>query len=152
VTNVAAVHSPAIDFGLLGAPVGDEPAPNGERINIGLHGGTAEASKSRTNDWVFALSFNDGGNLIQTGRLEWTSGNLGPGATVDLQFSTNNGAGWSNIATGVTATNESYTWAPTNAHPAVLWRVVSSTNPPWPQPTPRRSVSARPPIRPSRSM
>jgi hypothetical protein len=128
VTNIAAVHSPLIDFGRLGDAVGDEPAPNGGRVNAGLYGGTAEASKSRSDDWLFAMTFNDGGNLIQTARLEWVAGNLGAGATVNLEYSTNNGTGWSTITNGLAATNEAYTWVPAFAHAAVLWRVVNATN------------------------
>ncbi len=128
VTNSLVGYSPLIDFGSSSVPVGAEPEPNGGRVNVGLYGGTSEASKSRTNDWLFALSFNDGGTLWQTGRLEWVAGNLGPDATVDLQFSTNLGLAWSNIATGIMATNESYTWVPLDSHPAVLWRVMSATN------------------------
>jgi len=84
----------------------NEPPPNGGRVNAGLYGGTAEASKSRENDWLFAMTFNDGGSLIQTGRLEWVGGNLGAGATVNLEYSTNNGTGWSTITNVVAATNE----------------------------------------------
>lgn len=49
-----------IDAGNPGCPVGDEPDPNGNRINMGAFGGTGEASKSPdgwaflgdlTNDW-----------------------------------------------------------------------------------------------------
>ncbi len=55
------VTSPCIDAGNPGCPVGDEPAPNGSRRNMGAYGGTAKASKSpadwrsiadMTNDWV----------------------------------------------------------------------------------------------------
>ena len=55
------VSSPCIDAGNPGCPVGDEPAPNGNRRNMGAYGGTAKASKSPanwrsiadlTNDWV----------------------------------------------------------------------------------------------------
>lgn len=55
------VTSPCIDAANPGCPVGDEPAPNGNRRNMGAYGGTAEASKSptywrsiadTTNDWV----------------------------------------------------------------------------------------------------
>ncbi len=42
------VTSPAIDAGLASSPVGHEPAPNGGRINMGVYGGTPEASKSPT--------------------------------------------------------------------------------------------------------
>ena len=44
------VTSPCIDVGDPNSPVGDEPEPNGERINIGAYGGTAEASKSFTSE------------------------------------------------------------------------------------------------------
>lgn len=129
VTNVAGVHSPAIDFGPQGADVGAEPDPHGGRVNAGLYGGTAEASKSRTNDWLFAMTFNDGGTLWQTGRLEWAaSTNFGAAGTVDLQFTTNNWATTNTIDT-VTATNESYLWTPSVSYPAVRWRVVSSADP-----------------------
>jgi hypothetical protein len=130
VTNATLSYSPAIDFGPTNnMAYTNEPTPNGTRVNIGLYGGTVEASKSRTNAWLFAASFNDGGSLIQTGRLEWVGGNLG-GASVNVQFSTNSGVAWSNIATGLAGTNESYTWVPSVAqqHPAVLWRVVVGTN------------------------
>jgi L-ascorbate metabolism protein UlaG (beta-lactamase superfamily) len=40
------VTSPCIDAGDPNSPVGDEPEPNGGRINMGAYGGTAEASES----------------------------------------------------------------------------------------------------------
>ncbi|MBP7050471.1 MAG: right-handed parallel beta-helix repeat-containing protein [Phycisphaerae bacterium] len=40
------VTSPCIDAGDPNSPVGDEPEPNGGRINLGVYGGTAEASKT----------------------------------------------------------------------------------------------------------
>jgi hypothetical protein len=40
------VISPCIDAGDPNTPVGDEPEPNGGRINMGAYGGTAEASMS----------------------------------------------------------------------------------------------------------
>ena len=40
------VTSPCIDAGDPNMPVGDEPEPNGGRINIGAYGGTAQASMS----------------------------------------------------------------------------------------------------------
>jgi hypothetical protein len=44
------VTSPCIDAGDPNMPVGDEPEPNGGRINMGAYGGTAEASKSITSE------------------------------------------------------------------------------------------------------
>ena len=55
------VTSPCIDAGNPGCPVGDEPARNGNRRNMGAYGSTVQASKSPlywrniadlTNDWV----------------------------------------------------------------------------------------------------
>ncbi|MFC1806713.1 right-handed parallel beta-helix repeat-containing protein, partial [Planctomycetota bacterium] len=40
------VDSPCIDMGDPSQPVGDEPTPNGGRLNMGAYGGTAEASKT----------------------------------------------------------------------------------------------------------
>jgi hypothetical protein len=40
------VTSPCIDAGDPNSPAGDEPQPNGGRINMGVYGGTTEASKS----------------------------------------------------------------------------------------------------------
>jgi hypothetical protein len=40
------VTSPCIDAGDPNTPIGDEPEPNGGRINMGAYGGTIEASKS----------------------------------------------------------------------------------------------------------
>jgi hypothetical protein len=42
------VTSPCIDKGDPNSVVGDEPDPNGGRINMGTYGGTSEASKSTT--------------------------------------------------------------------------------------------------------
>jgi hypothetical protein len=42
------VNSPAIDAGDPAGPIGEEPAPNGGIINMGVYGGTNEASKSRS--------------------------------------------------------------------------------------------------------
>jgi hypothetical protein len=43
------VTSPCIGAGDPNSPIGDEPEPNGGRINIGAYGGMAEASKSSIN-------------------------------------------------------------------------------------------------------
>jgi len=40
------VTSPCIDAGLQTSPLGSEPAPNGDRINMGVYGGTTQASKT----------------------------------------------------------------------------------------------------------
>jgi hypothetical protein len=45
---VDAVTSPGIDTGDPNSPVGEEPLPNGGRVNMGVYGGTPEASWSPT--------------------------------------------------------------------------------------------------------
>ncbi len=40
------VTSPCIDAGDPGTPIGLEPLPNGDIINMGAYGGTSKASKS----------------------------------------------------------------------------------------------------------
>ena len=47
------VTSLCIDAGDPNSPVGDEPDPNGGRINMGAYGGTVEASKSPGYSWWF---------------------------------------------------------------------------------------------------
>jgi hypothetical protein len=42
------VTSPCVDTGDPSSDVGDEPHPNGDRINMGAYGGTREASKTET--------------------------------------------------------------------------------------------------------
>jgi hypothetical protein len=41
------LSSPCLDAGDPAGPVGDEPQPNGARLNLGVYGGTTEAGKSR---------------------------------------------------------------------------------------------------------
>ena len=53
------VTSNCIDAGNPGCPPGSEPSPNGNRINMGAYGGTAEASKSPLNWALLADLTND---------------------------------------------------------------------------------------------
>jgi hypothetical protein len=43
---IADVTSPCVDAGDPNSPIGEEPFPNGGRVNMGAYGGTAEASMS----------------------------------------------------------------------------------------------------------
>ncbi|MBP5787542.1 MAG: hypothetical protein J6Y19_06990, partial [Kiritimatiellae bacterium] len=58
--------SPMVDAGHTNSVWGDEPVPNGGRRNIGLYGGTWQASKSDTNAWVTAVTAMSGGLLDGT--------------------------------------------------------------------------------------
>ena len=130
VTNAALPYSPAIDLGdKANTAWTNEPAPNGSRENIGAYGGTEWASKSRptSQKWLQALSFNDGGHLIGSGKLEWNYGNFGSSDKVRVQVSTNAGVSWTTLTTNVLATQGTYTWTPKTAHqtPVAKWRVQS---------------------------
>ena len=118
-------HSPVIDLGDPWLGTAFEPMPNGYIRNLGAYGGTLQASKSRTNLWLTALTQNDGGVLKGTNVvLRWAAGNAG-GKTVTLQYF--DGTTWTNIATGISATAGSYVWN-TMGFPdsfAARWRVVA---------------------------
>jgi phosphotriesterase-related protein len=58
-----AVTSPCIDAGNPALPFDDEPLPNGNRVNMGVYGGTAEASKSGTKWWLVTTQ----GSLLAEG-------------------------------------------------------------------------------------
>ena len=90
------VHSPLIDAGDPAAPVGAETKPNGGRLNVGMYGGTAQASRSRTNAWVQALTFSDGGTLDaqQGATLRWNGGNYASGEKVSIWLSRDGGTTW----------------------------------------------------------
>jgi parallel beta-helix repeat protein len=51
-----------IDAGNPGCPPANEPAPNGNRINMGAYGGTAEASKS-PESWAFLADLTNDHNV-----------------------------------------------------------------------------------------
>lgn len=125
-----AVHSVLIDFGNPASSYANEPAPNGSNMNAGAWGNTAEASKSRTNAWLLAVSFNDGGTLFQTGRLYWTAGNIPTTEKVRLDYSRDNKATWRPIATNVAVTNLYYAWdaSAVTSGAVVYWRVARETN------------------------
>ena len=108
--GVDAVHSPAIDFGAKDAEFANEPAPNGARVNVGMYGNTAEASKSLTNAWLQVLTFNDGGTLnAQAGAaIRWNAGNMPAGAKLTLWLSRDGGMTWEALATGIDAASEEY--------------------------------------------
>ncbi len=123
------VHSVAIDFGNPALAYTNEPEPRGEAINVGLFGHHPEASQSPTNPWYFAYSYNDGGTLTGTGSLRWTYGAVSNGTTVRLQYSTDSGTSWSNIASGLSVTNRQHTWVATGTVSSLnmIWRVQDET-------------------------
>ncbi|MBQ7251051.1 MAG: right-handed parallel beta-helix repeat-containing protein [Kiritimatiellae bacterium] len=133
VTN-GAVHSPAIDRGLPTMDVAGEPQPNGGRINIGLHGGTARASKSAADPWLQVLSLTDGGTFEAdgAGSVRWTGGNLPGGATVAIQLS-RDGTSWEPVASGIDAAGGVWSYAagdwPTGSAWSARWKIVLESDP-----------------------
>ncbi|MBU1694035.1 MAG: right-handed parallel beta-helix repeat-containing protein [Verrucomicrobia bacterium] len=126
-----AVHSVLIDFGDPARTYGQELSPNGARMNAGLYGDTAEASKSRTNTWLLTVSFNGGGTLYQTGRLTWAFGNIATTETVKVEYSPDNKASWYPVATNLPITNLFYLWNASSitSTPTAYWRVTRETVP-----------------------
>ncbi|HQQ61896.1 MAG TPA: hypothetical protein PKU89_11220, partial [Kiritimatiellia bacterium] len=120
------VHSVAIDFGNPVNSAANEPEPNGSRLNVGLHGNTWQASKSRTNLWLFALSYNDGGSLSAPADSVYWTGNLTNGETVRIELSGDAGETWAIAQTGLLASAGTWGWANTNLESSKVarWRVV----------------------------
>ncbi|MDD4737285.1 MAG: hypothetical protein PHP44_14405, partial [Kiritimatiellae bacterium] len=126
------VTSPLIDTGDPLAVYAAEPTPNGSRVNIGLYGNTAEASKSRTNGWYLALTCNDGGMLRGTNWIYWVAGGAATGDTVKLEY-LDDGSNWVTFASGLPASPAEYQWNTTEPGiPLVInrtrWRVVSESD------------------------
>ena len=118
------VHSPCIDAGEPGAAstYTNEPAPHGNRVNLGAYGSMAQASMSNTNGWLTALTFNDGGLARSPLVLRWIYGG-GLSGTVTLEYSPDSGTNWITIASGVPITANAYTWSTTNHSSTALWRI-----------------------------
>jgi hypothetical protein len=120
------VHSSSIDAGRPSSTWSNEPSPNGGRVNMGAYGGTDKASKSRTNEWLLALTMNDGGVLKGTNIIRWVAGGIASGETVRIEYSSDGGSSWITNATGVDAVGGQYTWDTTDVASSLnaLWRVV----------------------------
>lgn len=135
VTNDEMGLSPGIDFGVDNeyASWTNEPMPNGGRVNAGAYGGTAEASKghSEGEKWLYAASYNDGGNLVGNGVFEWRAGGFAAGEKVRLQY-THDGQTWSNIAT-VAASAERREWTVSAGAEGAWtkWRVRTTNSTGW---------------------
>jgi hypothetical protein len=121
-----AVHSPAIDAGSPLSDFSQESAPNGNRVNIGAYGNTAQASRSLTEPWLFVRNMNDGGVLRGTNELRWSFFGMEATNLVTLQYSPNAGTNWLTIVAGVNVNDGSYVWNTVTASNTfdALWRVV----------------------------
>ena len=93
--------SPCIDAGDPDDSVGEEALPNGDLVNSGAYGGTAEASKSPSSGrWLVFDGAGDRQPLHAWEPLRWTArgGNWSPAETVRLEYSDDSGAAWHAIA------------------------------------------------------
>ncbi|MBN1675367.1 MAG: right-handed parallel beta-helix repeat-containing protein [Kiritimatiellae bacterium] len=92
-------HSPCVDAGDPQTGYSAEPAPNGGRLNLGCHGGTAQASKSAGARAVRVL-YPDGGEIgFRSFRVRWAC--AGPWTSNDyvkIEYSPNAGGQWFDCA------------------------------------------------------
>ena len=117
--------SPLIDGSNPAYDIGGETVPNGGIVNIGLHGGTAEASRTPTNAQLVALTLNDGGRAEGTVRLYWHAQGAATNHSVKIDFSADGGMSWAPVVFGVST--GFYDWDTTTVTNTVLgiWRVTS---------------------------
>ena len=102
-----AAQSPAIDRGAPTSGYANEPAPNGDYINLGDFGNTAQAAESPA-EYILVLAPAAGVTLQDgaTAAITWRSS--GFTGAVNLAYSTN-GTTFTSIASGITNSG-SYTW------------------------------------------
>ena len=125
-TNDTASSS-LLDIGDPAHAWSNEPDPNGSQINMGAFGNTEWASKSATNAWLLALTCNEGGRLAGTATVYWAYGAFTNESTsVRIDYSSNDGATWTNVTTGVALTNGQFAWDTTGyaASGEARWRVM----------------------------
>ncbi len=127
--------SPAIDRAAATTPVGDEPAPNGNRRNLGRYGGTAEASLTPSGGVpaIDAVSVNPAYDYTQPAITVTVGGTGAYAATVTFCFGTilPGGAGTNGwqavrvqepVGNGDVVVMPSQTYYPHGA--TVYWRVI----------------------------
>jgi hypothetical protein len=113
-----------IDAGNPGADYSAEPEYNGRRVNIGLFGGTAEASKGTSNAWLHCASA-DGGWVKGTAAMHWVAGGTATAGRCALTIQ-KMGCFRSALTNGLPASAEFFAWdtTATNDTPAGVWRVA----------------------------
>src|SRR5262249_40792388 len=104
-------HSPTIDAGDPNDLVGNEPTPNGGRINQGNDGGTAEATQS--DPAVLQILSPNGLEKLQQGQqvtITWRTDGVDPSATVSINLlEAGSSTPVASIASGLSNTG-SYSW------------------------------------------
>lgn len=130
-----ATTSPALDMGDPTTALGGETSPNGGRVEMGIYGGTAEASRTPSSRSLTLLSPNGAENIGASHVIRWavTGADWQPGDTLALSYSQNAGVSWLPIAAASSLSYAAgqYTWD-TSTLPAgaLLVRATSNTVPP----------------------
>ncbi len=93
-------NSPSIDAGDGADSVGEEPAPNGGRINMGAYGGTSDATISFSGRLLSLLSLTGGGIYSGTQEVRWLAAGQvwSAGDTVAIEYSDDSGQDWRDIS------------------------------------------------------
>ena len=91
-----AADSLCLDAGDPSASVGDEPSPNGGRVNLGAYGSTGQASLTPAGRRLVMVSPNGGENVVEPRVIYWNTLGTGwqAGDTVRLEYSVNGGNTW----------------------------------------------------------
>lgn len=124
--------SPLIDAGIpRDSSWVNEPPPNGRRVNIGMYGGTAQASKSPEAGWLTPLVLVDGGSAAGMIELCWQTGGAATNDAVCIEYSPDNGVTWQSVVCGWPATENSYVWDSSDYGSSALglWRLYSERDP-----------------------
>jgi len=130
-----AVDSPCIDVGDPSYEVGSEAAPNGNRINVGAYGGTAEASKSPSGRVLTLLSPNGGEVWKGVREILWLFAGQAwqAGDTVRIEYSTDAGATWIDMprASAIPYLMKGFSWDMSTlpASPLCRVRIVCNEHP-----------------------
>lgn len=109
----------------------NESTPNGRRVNIGMYGGTPQASKTPEGGWLTPLVLVDGGSAAGQVELFWQAGGAATNDSVCIEYSPDNGVTWQSIVSGWPATEDSYVWDSSQYGSSALglWRLYSERDP-----------------------
>ncbi len=127
--------SPSIDAGDPATSVGDEPAPNGGRINMGAYAGTDQASKTAVSSRILTILSPNGGEVWSgTRTIRWSAsgGAWQAGDTMKLEYSADGGTSWQEIAGASSLAYNSavFSWDTASATPnaGVNFRIRATCN------------------------
>lgn len=119
--------SPCIDVGHPADSVGDEPSPNGGRVNLGAYGGTAEASMSRTARALRLVAPNGGEQWAGARPIWWVPEGDGwdlNSDAVTIELSDDGGATWTYVLSpGVSLGAHEWWWDTTTVPNGTSYRV-----------------------------